>query len=307
VGEGIDAFVARIFIGPKGIRPGWRILLSVIFFIGVNRVFGFVIRHIPAAVTFFQGAPRGVIASNVLILSDGLTALALVIAVFLMSIIEKRSFADYGLPLREAFGKRFWQGIPFGFILLSLLLGTIAVFHGFSLGGPGVAVPAAIKYGLLFFIGFLFVAILEEFSFRGYLQSTLASGVGFWPAALVLSFIFGYIHLGNPGEAKVGAVMAGAFGLLAAFSLQRTGNIWFAIGMHTSWDWAETFFYSVPDSGLPAKGSLLTSGFHGAAWLTGGSVGPEGSFLVFPILFIGAIGIHLLFPARKMESAQSLN
>ena len=78
--------------------------------------------------------------------------------------------------------------------------------------------------------------------------------------------------------------MAGSFGLLAAFSLRRIGNIWFAIGMHASFDWGETFLYSVSDSSL-----------HGPFWLTGGSVGPEGSVFAILVLVIGALAVYLLF------------
>jgi membrane protease YdiL (CAAX protease family) len=181
-------------------------------------------------------------------------------------------------------------------------MGLIAIFHGFSLGGFAVTGTEAIKYGLLYGLGFILVGISEEFSFRGYMQSTLASGMGFWPAAIVLGIAFGAVHLGNPGEAKYGALMAGLFGIVAAFSLQRTGNIWFAVGMHASWDWGETYLYSVPDSGLLAQGHLLNSSFHGPTWLTGGSVGPEGSAFVFLVLLIWALAIHLLFPAKQLPS-----
>ena len=35
-------------------------------------------------------------------------------AAAVMTRIEHRTFADYGLPPSQAFGKRFWQGIPLG-------------------------------------------------------------------------------------------------------------------------------------------------------------------------------------------------
>jgi membrane protease YdiL (CAAX protease family) len=248
-----------------------------------------------------QSQPKGLITPGGQIISEGLTVLCLLISAFIMTKIEKRSFADYGLPLRESFGKRFWQGVPLGLAMLSLLMALIAIFHGFSLGGFAITGSGAVKYGALYGLGFILVGIFEEFSFRGYLQSTLASGLGFWPAAIVLATLFGAIHLGNPGEAKYGAIMAGLFGLVAAFSLRRTGTIWFAIGMHASWDWGETYLYSVPDSGLLAQGHLLNSSFHGPTWLTGGSVGPEGSAFVFLVLLIWALAIHLLFPSKHLS------
>ena len=38
------------------------------------------------------------------------------------------------------------------------------------------------------------------------------------------------------------------------------------------------------DSGTMVQGHLLNPSFHGAAWLTGGTVGPEGSVLVFVVI-----------------------
>ncbi len=42
--------------------------------------------------------------------------------------------------------------------------------------------------------------MFEEFLFRGYAQFTLATGIGFWPAATALSAAFGAVHLHNSGE-----------------------------------------------------------------------------------------------------------
>lgn len=154
-----------------------------------------------------------------MVFDEGFTFLALIIAAFLMSLIEKRTFADYYLPPNQAFAKRYWQGIPYGLAMLSLLMVTIAVFHGFSIEGFAILGGVAVKYGLLYGIGFTLVGLFEEFSFRGYMQYTLGSGLGFWPAVIILSIAFGAIHLGNKGEAWFGALMAGSFGLLAAFAL----------------------------------------------------------------------------------------
>jgi hypothetical protein len=241
-----------------------------------------------------------------LLTSEGLfNLLPLLLAAGVMTLIEKRSFADYGMPLKETLGKRFWQGVPIGFIMLSLLLVLIGLKRGFSLDGVAVGGTGALTLAILYFIGFIFVGVFEEFSFRGYMQSTLGSGIGFWPAAIVLSFFFGAIHLGNTGEAKIGAFMAGCFGLVAAFALRRTGNIWYPIGMHASWDWGETYFYGTPDSGILAQGHFLNSSFHGADWLTGGTVGPEGSLFVFLVLIIWVVAIHFLFPAKPKSVPQA--
>jgi hypothetical protein len=71
--------------------------------------------------------------------------------------------------------------------------------------------------------------------------------------------------------------------------------LWFAVGYHAAWDWGETFFYGTPDSGLPGKGHLLNSSFHGSQWMTGGTVGPEGSVLNLVLLLAVAVLFHFAF------------
>jgi CAAX protease family protein len=293
------------FVGPNGLRAGWRLAIFLVLFVLLVGLAGQVARHIPAAhAAQEQARAEGVLAPIPQIIGEGITVIILLICAFIMTKIEKRSFADYGLPARGAFGVRFWQGIPYGFAMLSVLLVAIYAAHGFSLEGLALHGAAAVKYGVLWAVGFVLVGVFEEFSFRGYLQATLASGIRFWPAAIVLSLAFGALHLGNHGEAKFGAFMAGSFGILAAFALLRTGSLWFPIGMHAAWDWAETYFYGVPDSGLLAKGHLFNSSFSGPGWLTGGTVGPEGSYLVLVVLVLAGIGIHFLFPAAPARSKE---
>jgi len=291
-----------VFIGPNGIRAGWRLAIFLIVFVALVATLQVALMHIPAAARHMHRPEKGqpiVMTAGGQIISEGLQVLILFVAVWVMSLIEKKSFGDYGLPAQGAFGKRFWQGIAFGFVSISLLMGIIGALHGFSLGSLALSGREILKYGFLYGIGFVLVGFFEEFSFRGYMQATLTSGIGFWPAAVVLAFLFGLAHASNPGERIFGLVMAGSYGLFAAFTLARTGNLWFAIGDHAAWDWGETYFYSTPDSGILAKGHLLNSTFHGPAWLTGGSVGPEGSYLVFGVVALTFIAFHFLFPAKK--------
>jgi len=294
--------LGRVFMGPHGLRAGWRlsIFAAIVFLLAQAVNFG--LGHIPALAAWAKAQLGSTISATFLIAGEGLQVAALFFVVWIMTLIEKRSFADYGLPWNGAFGKRFWQGVPFGFLALSILLAVMATLHGFSLSGLEDHGADIVKYGLLFGAGFILVGIFEEFLCRGYLQATLGSGIGFWPAAILISILFGAAHLGNPGEAKTGAAMAGCFGLLAAFALKRTGNLWFPIGMHAAWDWGETYFYGVPDSGLLAQGRLLHSSSNGPVWLTGGTVGPEGSYLAFAALLLIGVAIHLCFPAQRRAS-----
>lgn len=289
------------FSGPNGLRAGWRLLIAFAIFVPLSAGIGSALTHFPPLRAWVR-AQKGGMTPGLAIFSEGTVFLALMLTAFLMTRIEHRSFADYGLPLDQTFGKRFWQGMPVGFAMLSILMALIAAAHDFSLGHLALSAAGTFHYGLLYMLAFILVGLFEEFSFRGYLQATLASGIGFWPAAVVLAVAFGGIHLRNSGEAAFGALAAGCFGLVAALSLRRTGNLWFAIGMHAAWDWGETFFYSVPDSGITAQGHLLNSSFHGSRWVSGGSIGPEGSIFVLLVLGLWAVVIHYMFPPTAKPS-----
>ena len=296
--------VARgVFVGPKGLRTPWRILIFVGIVAGLVVLLPTLAALIRPFGHFLQGVRADQIKGNLTpldgIVSELFLAVPILVAATVMALIEKRSLADYGLPLNQAFGKRFWQGVPLGFVMLSVLLAAISALHGFSLNGFAVSGVSAVKYGLLWAVVFFLTGVAEDFGFRGYLQSALGAAIGFWPAALILAVAFGAVHWNNQGEALFGCVMAGVFGLVSVFSLRRTGNLWFSIGMHMSWDWSETYFYGTPDSGLVASGHLLNSSFHGPQWLAGGTVGPEGSWLVLPTLLLWALVIHFLFPAKR--------
>jgi uncharacterized protein len=285
-----------MFIGPNGFRAGWRVAIFLVIAVAL-------LAGVPRAISRIPGVGewlRSLSAASATPIGQLLglwTAISVLVAGAIMGRLEKRSFADYGLPWTQAFGRRFWQGVPLGFLMLCLLLGVISALGGFALNGFAVRGATALEDAGLFAIVFIGVGFFEEFSFRGYLQSTLASGMGFWPAAVLLSVLFGAAHSGNSGEALLGEMMAGGFGLVSAFALRRTGNIWLSIGMHASFDWGETCFFGVPDSGAVAQGHILNSLFHGPVWLTGGSVGPEASVFAFGVLIVWALIIHVAFPA----------
>ena len=169
------------------------------------------------------------------------------------------------------------------------------VMHGFR----------ALRFAVFWAVMFTVVGLFEEFVTRGYSQFTLAQGIGFWPAAVFLSMAFGAIHLTNKGEAWVGALGAAAGALFFCLTLRRTGTLWFAVGMHAAWDWAETFLYSVPDSGISAPGHLMNPSFHGSRWLTGGSVGPEGSVLVFVLIAVMWVVFDRMYPPRRIGQTAS--
>lgn len=282
--------IRSIFVGPRGIRPGWRLLL----FIGIFAALQFTIvqhglRLIPAVRELMSQAQSAGAMAPVTQFVFEITALTLTwLAIWIMSRIERQSFGTYGVPLQGAFGKLFWQGVIWGLAFETFEILGIYALGGYSYGTVALAGATLVKYAIAWAIGFVLVGLFEESLFRSYAQYTLASGIGFWPAAFILSGLFGAVHLSNQGEGWVGALSVFCFGIFGCFTLWRTGNLWFVIGFHAATDYAESFIYSTPDSGILAKGHLLNSTFHGPIWLTGGTIGPEGSvvdFVAFALAF----------------------
>jgi uncharacterized protein len=293
----------RVFLGTKGLRAGWRLLLFILFLLAFQTAIRTILNFEPTLRRILQASQReGMTASfNLLFESTGVAAVFL--ATFIMARIENRPFGAFGIPFRLAFRKLFWLGVVWGLAAESLAMLAMSLLHGFSLGTLAVSGLALVKYAALWAAGDVLVGTVEESAFRGYAQFTLAEGIGFWPAAFVLSAIFGVTHLGNPNEGWVGALFAMLFGLFACFTLRRTGTLWFAIGLHGAFDYSEDFIYSVPDSGFRAIGHLLNSSFHGPRWLTGGAVGPEGSVLTFGVLLLSFVLFAWLYPAKKPDTS----
>lgn len=280
------SYAQTLFYGPDGLRPGWGFAFYVIAFLALQSL----------AVELAWGRDLGASGLWSKLLEEFGNLLAAFIPAVVLARVERRGWSNYGLPLKSAFGRNFWFGALWGFLGISLVMFAIFAGHGFSPGHIVLRGIHLLRFSAFWAVYFLLVGLFEDFLFRGYAQFTLARGIGFWPAALLLACTFGLVHRGNAGERWSGVFLAGLIGLFFCLTLRRTGALWFAVGFHAAWDWGETFFYSVPDSGTVEKGHLLSSTLHGPAWLTGGSVGPEGSVFCFLVIALLWIAFDRVYP-----------
>ncbi len=255
-----------------------------------------------------------------MLLNEVIPFFAVVLITWIMSKIERRPNSVYGLGGTRKAGL-FFAGLGWGFACLTLLFvilwrSGLLVIDSRLLYGSDV-----VRYGAIWLLGFLFVGLLEEYLTRGYMQYTLTRGMaglyrtlfktqhsealGFWTAALTFSILFGLGHSGNPGESPLGLVCAGAAGFLFCFSLWRTGSLWWAIGFHTSWDWAQSYVYGVADSGMMVQHHLLATHPVGRPILSGGTTGPEGSAWVILVMLIAVGIVAVTLPRRGASYLQS--
>jgi membrane protease YdiL (CAAX protease family) len=287
------SYARTLFVGPEGLRLGWGLAFYVAAFLLLQKIL------VGLAGTYDFGA-SGLWS---MMLEESGNLVAAVIPAVVLAQVERRPWGGFGFPGRQAFGQLFWMGTIWGFGAISLLMVSLYGAHAFSFGHVVLHGARLARFAAFWAVMFLLVGLYEEFLLRGYSQFTLARGIGFWPAAVVLSLGFGLIHLRNNGEAWTGALAAAFIGFFFCLTLRRTGNLWFAVGFHAAWDWGETYFYSVPDSGMVAPGHLLSSTLRGATWLSGGSVGPEGSVLCFLVIAAVWVAFERMYPAVRTGCA----
>jgi uncharacterized protein len=271
----LQRHIDQAFIGQDGLRSGWRLLLYLAIRKGLLLLLGVVV---------YWAVPPEMLHLWADLIIELVLLVAAMVPAFLMARLEERRFGAYGLPAGQAFGKLFWVGAAWGLGALTVLLFAMHGAGGFEVDRLALHGARILKFAGFWGLYFLVVSFAEEFYLRGYTQFTLTETIGFWPAAVLLSVLFAYLHRRNPGENLAGLMGAGVIGLFFCLTLRRTGSLWFAVGFHTAWDWGETYFYSVPDSGAVAPGHLLRTSLHGPGWLTGGSAGPEASVLLFLVL-----------------------
>lgn len=286
----------RIFYSGQGLRWGWSLTLFILVYtpLTLGTQYGFatipVLRHWAAA------QPHGIITPISQIEFTGLELLILLLSIGVVRLFDTNATRSYGLPASRETLPWLLKGIGFGLGLATLLFGLIAACRGFSITDVALHGRAIVADAVLYGLGFFLVGCFEELVFRGYLQATLQRGIGFWPAAAILSLAFGAVHLPGLKHAWGAAVVAPVFGLWAAYALRRTRNLWFLIGTHAAFDWGVAFFYSSPLAGQPVQDRLLDISLRGPTWLTGGPAGVVGSSLMFGVLAIAGVVVHYLFP-----------
>ena len=220
--------VRDIFVGGTGLRSAWRLLIFLAIVFALQVLSQEVVVLILKALGIV--APEGLYAI-VFLVQDAITFIAVVIATWIMARWEHRNLSSYGLPGRNVFGRRFWEGAVFGYLGVSALILLIFLAGGYTPGSLALHGAALVRAALLWLLASLAIGFAEEYLFRGYPQFILAQGMGFWPAAFLISFLFGALHyFTKPYERWPDWASTGLLALFICLTLRRTGDLRFAIG-----------------------------------------------------------------------------
>ena len=277
--------MARILDGKGGIRAGWGVLLFIGFgallLLPLLLLAGVLVGH------RIQGG-TGTMLLAPSFLGESALALSIVGATCLMARIEKRKPWAYWLDDKHGL-RKFGVGALMGLVSLALLVtalffGHFIVFDRMLLHGPSVFLYGAAWLGMFFVLGFC-----EEALFRGYVHYTLTRGTSFLWSSIITSVLFGLAHMTNSNEGPIGLASVLLAGLAFCWVLWFTGSIYFAIGFHTTWDWAQSFLFGVPNSGQLSEGRLFLTHAQGSELWSGGSTGPLGSVLMIPVIVLTSV------------------
>jgi membrane protease YdiL (CAAX protease family) len=306
----------KLFIGKDGLRAGWSLLIFIAMMGVALYATNFVLHKVLPVDP--NAARNAEISAKAGILFESIPFVALLLVTRIMSKIERRPNSAYGFGGSQKVA-HFFAGLAWGVVCLSILVlslwktGFLVVDRRLLFGSD------VLRYGATWLLGFLLVALLEEYLTRGFLQYTLTRGLaglyqwvlktrhseafGFWTSAVILSFLFGLGHGKNPDESPIGMLSAGLAGIVFCLSLWRTGSLWWAIGFHAAWDWSQSFLYGVADSGLMVQHHLLATHPVGKPILSGGVTGPEGS--IFILAIFGLISLIIFFTLKRAHYGET--
>src|SRR5271170_3912273 len=190
----------------------------------------------------------------------------------------------------------FLKGLAIGFgVMAATVLMIVAVGDGQIRTSPGTAAVHT-AYGIAWFLAEILGAAGEEILYRGLLLILVTRLFGMRTAMVISALAFMAGHGANPGASTVWMVRLALAGLLLAYSVFRSGTIWWAIGYHAGWNFASAPLFGAAGSGFRDQGSSFTFLPSGNALITGGPVGPEGSAFAFLAVVIGIGFLVLTIP-----------
>jgi uncharacterized protein len=282
----------QVFADADGLRAGWRFTL----FAGFWYASGYILFPVVGLVHRFSETgftPQDILAYKLADALYMLTVSALLVR------LEKHRMSWFGLSLEPGALKLLGVGCLWAFVMVTLLLFICWICGYVSFAGVTKHGPELWKYLGIWTAGMLLLGLDEELQFRGYALASLTRGVGFWPAAILLSLAFAGDHLGKPMENTPDILNLVLFGLFTCYSVRRTGSLWFAIGFHAAFDLFAVALYGSPNTGnngKPLEHHLLDTHIAGPHWLTGGPQGLEASWLVPPLLLAMLLLLRRVYP-----------
>ena len=193
--------------------------------------------------------------------------------------LANRRALGFSSPLASRQSLALGLSLGFGSLLVATLLMTAAGVRSFNFS---LGTTALLKLFVTATFSAAAVALLEECLFRGVVFGALRRAWSLWPALLASSVLYSAVHFlarvehtgpvgWNSGLALLPRMMGGLVatetlvpaaltlvlgGIALGLAYQRTGNLWFAIGLHAGWVFWLKVFKTVTTPGKTAAGAF---------------------------------------------------
>jgi membrane protease YdiL (CAAX protease family) len=191
-----------------------------------------------------------------------------------------------------------WLGeIGIGFLVSLILVCIVVCVLFFSKYFIVSSIINNKRFFLDLFVKFFMGAFIEELIFRLIIYKLTEELLGTWIALLIQVLLFGFAHGLNDNATlftTFSVVIVGGLVYCAAYIYTR--SLWLPLGFHFGWNFSQSGIFSMPNSGTPYEGLLLTN-ISGPEWMTGGNWGIEGSYIAIFLCLI--IGIAIMFLAKR--------
>ena len=205
---------------------------------------------------------------------------------------EMRSLGSMGVRKRKLV-PHYLIGLGIGTVLMTAIVLLSALF-----GAQKISFCSGVNFGLigLYWIGWFFQGMSEEFIFRGYLMNTVGGKHNFIIALTVSSLAFALAHAANPGFGPFVLVNLALFAAFAGLYMILTDDIWGGCAIHSIWNCTQGNLYGISVSGTNEMESVMkTVADSDSKLLTGGAFGIEGSiFTTIVLLAASAIVLYLM-------------
>ena len=193
--------------------------------------------------------------------------------------------------------KNFGLGLLIGFAMNALCI-LAAWLHGdldFSVGRFNA------PYLLAALVCVCIQSGAEELLTRGYMMGAVGDRYNVWVAASVNSLFFGALHLLNPGITVLSFVNVVAVGFALSVVMIKLESLWFCIAVHTAWNFSQSIFFGLPNSGIVSQGSFLHLEAARVSTLYDPTFGVEGVISTTFVLLVLVLGV-LLYARRRQKA-----
>jgi hypothetical protein len=218
--------------------------------------------------------------------------------------VETHRIAAQGFPVAPGWIRQFCAGCGLAFLLVLAVVISVAAWD--KLAFRTTVNLHSLTRCLVVLLVLLTGSLAEELMFRGYPFQRLVEAIGKVGAIVVVSVLFGVVHLSNPGASLWGLINTVAIGVLLSVAYLRTRALWLPWGFHFAWNATLGLILGFPVSGYRLFNVAVRANVTGPRWMTGASYGPEASLPGALAVVIGMLVIWRA-PLRPLSASKSLS